>query len=82
MEADAVILIDVDESLWNEPTLPFQPDSGLLFYTGASRAKYELRIAAQMDENGCARVLEALGVEGRRKPVARLAKQLNAVEAR
>lgn len=82
LEADAVILIDVDESLWEEPALPFQPDPGLLFYTGASRAKYELRIAAQMDDDGCSRVLEALGVEGRRKPVARLAKQLNAVEAR
>ena len=82
MEADAVVLIDVDETLWDEPALPFQPDPGLLFYTGASRAKYELRIAAQMDEDACARVLGVLGVEGRRKPVARLAKQLNAVEAK
>lgn len=82
LEADAVVLIDVDETLWDEPALPFQPDPGLLFYTGASRAKYELRIAAQMEDDACVRVLEALGVEGRRKPVARLAKQLNAVEAK
>lgn len=82
LEADAVVLIDVDESLWDEPELPFQPDPGLLFYTGASRAKYELRIAAHMDEDACVRVLEALGVEGRRKPVARFIKQLNAVEAK
>lgn len=82
LEADAVVLIDVDESLWDEPELPFQPDPGLLFYTGASRAKYELRIAARMDEDACVRVLEALGVEGRRKPVARFIKQLNAVEAK
>lgn len=82
LEADAVILIDVDETLWEEPVLPYQPDPGLLFYTGASRAKFELRIVCEMDEAGCVRVLEALGVEGRRKPIARLAKQLNAVEAR
>ncbi len=79
LEADAVILVDVDPSLWDEPIMPYQPDPGLLFYTGASRAKFELRIACEMDEAGCARVLEALGVEGRRKPIARLAKQLNAV---
>lgn len=82
LEAEAVILIDVDESLWDEPSLPYQPDPGLLFYTGASRAKFELRIAAELDETGCARVLDALGVDARRKPIARLAKHLNAVEAR
>lgn len=81
LEAEAVILIDVDPTLWEEPALPYMPAPGLLFYTGASRAKFELRIACEMDEAGCESVLEALGVEGRRKPIARLAKELNAVEA-
>ena len=80
LEAEAVILIDVDPTLWEEPALPYMPAPGLLFYTGASRAKFELRIACEMDEAGCESVLEALGVEGRRKLIARLAKELNAVE--
>lgn len=79
LEADAVILVDVDEDGWAEDLSdPFRPSSGVLFYTGATRARHELRIVCDMDEAGCDGVLAALGVEGRRKPFRLLAKRLNA----
>lgn len=79
LEADAVILVDVDSNLWNEPRHKYDPGPGLIFYTGASRAKYELRIVCNMNETECQDVLRALGATGTRKPVSKLAKQLNAV---
>lgn len=80
LEADAVVLVDVDASVWKIPSNPYDPDPGLIFYTGASRAKYELRIACSMGEQDCEFVLERLGVQGKRKPISRLAKRLNAVD--
>ena len=79
LEADAVILVDVDESIWKSPRTLYDPDPGLVFYTGASRARYELRIACSMGEEESLSVLDALGVEGKRKPISKLAKRLNAV---
>lgn len=79
LEADAVILVDVDESVWEPPTRAYDPEPGLVFYTGASRAKHELRIVCDMGEKGCLATLALLGVDGKRKPVSRLAKQLGAV---
>lgn len=81
LEADAVVLVDVDETLWRAPQHAYDPHPGLMFYTGASRAKHELRIACSMGEAGCVEVLKALGIEGERKPFARLAKRLSAVVA-
>ena len=79
LEADAVILVDVDESIWESPTRAYDPEPGLVFYTGASRAKHELRIVCDMGERGCLATLALLGIDGKRKPVSRLAKQLGAV---
>lgn len=79
LEADAVILVDVDEEVWAKALRDYDPAPGLLFYTGASRAKHELRIVCDMDEVGAIRVLEQLGIEGKRKPVSKLAKALNAI---
>lgn len=61
MEADAVVLVDVDETLWQEPKAGYDPKAGAIFYTGASRAKHELRIVACMDEAGCEDALRSLG---------------------
>lgn len=82
LEADAVILVDVDGEIWKEPRMAYQPDPGLLFYTGASRARYELRVVCSMDEAGCERVLELLGRPSTRKPASKLAKALGCLQAR
>lgn len=79
LESDAVILVDVDEDVWAKPTRDYQPDPGLMFYTGASRARHELRIVCDMNEKGCEKVLASLGVKAARKPVSKLAKQLRAI---
>ena len=75
LEADAVILVDVSSQIWagNEDR------SGLLFYTGASRAKQELRIVCDMGEDDFPDVLEAMGVRARRKPFAEFKKKVNAI---
>lgn len=79
LEADAVILVDVDEGAWRPPALAYDPDPGLVFYTGSSRAKHELRIVCDMGESGCLAALSLLGVTAKKKPISRLAKQLGAV---
>lgn len=68
MEADAVILIDVDESLWKQPERDYEPDPGIVFYTAASRAKHELRVVAEMNEESCRRALEYMGIPPTRRP--------------
>ena len=79
LEADAVILVDVDEGAWRQPVHAYDPDPGLVFYTGSSRAKHELRIVCDMGERGCLAALSLLGVTAKKKPISRLAKQLGAV---
>lgn len=49
LEADVVFLVDVDRSVWEQDTV-FQAPPGLLFYTGASRAKHQLYVAIEMSE--------------------------------
>lgn len=77
LEAQAVILIDVDECLWTDDG-EYDAGHGMLFYTGASRAKHELRILCNMNDSGCKVILEHLGIQGRNKPRKKLAKELNA----
>ena len=56
LEADAVILIDVDEDT-------FANNNVLLFYVGTSRARYRLDIITMIDNDGCTRILnERFGV--------------------
>ena len=81
LEAEAVILVDVDEEAWREPRYDFDPKPGLLFYTGASRAKYELRVVCDMDEEECQRLLVRLGGTGGKKPATKLSKRLACVNA-
>lgn len=82
LEADAVILLDVDETLWVDPEREYEPERGTIFYTGASRAKHELRIVGDMGEEGCRRLLENMGVEPTRRPERKLANELGATLTR
>lgn len=79
MEAAAVILVDVDQVLWEQPSMSYKPEPGTLFYTAASRARHELRIVCDMDEGACNRVLIAMGEKTNRRPAKKLANVLGAV---
>lgn len=76
LEADAVILVDVDKTT-------FTGNDGqnvLLYYVGTSRARLRLDVIAQLDDSDCLAVLEALGKVGKAKrPRRDLARALNAV---
>jgi len=78
LEADAVILIDVNEKVWLNSGKQYDGGEGMLFYTGASRAKHELRIVCDMDDDACGSVLEHLGVNVTRNRATKLAKALGA----
>ena len=81
LEADAVILVDINSDLWDDAELSGDYDSGdgLMFYTGASRAKHELRLVFDMSETESLAVLEKLGIQAQRKPLRSLARRLNAL---
>lgn len=79
MEAAAVILIDVDQTLWERPSVSYKPEPGTLFYTAASRARHELRIVCDMGEDACNHVLVAMGEKANRRPAKKLANVLGAV---
>lgn len=79
MEAAAVILIDVDRALWEQSSVSYKPEPGTLFYTAASRARHELRIVCDMDEDACNQVLVAMGEKKNRRPAKKLANVLGAV---
>ena len=76
LEADAIILVDVDE----ETFLGNTGQNVLLFYVGTSRAKLRLDIISTLDNNGASRVLESLGKTDKvKRPQRELARALNAV---
>lgn len=75
LEADAVILTDVDKDT-------FSTDLGRqLFYVGASRARFRLIIVANLSDDDCKKVLEAdFHVDRKiKRPKAELTSKLNAV---
>lgn len=74
LEADAVILVDVTRDVW-EPKGEYAPAEGTLYYTGASRAKFDLRVAFAMGESDCSAVVSELEAPARRRP------QLNVLRA-
>ena len=76
LEADAVILIDVDEDTF----LGNAGENVMLYYVGASRARLRLDIMTTMDDSACLRVLESLGKTGKiKRPQRELARALNAL---
>ena len=80
LEADAVILVDVQSEVW-EAKGRYAAGPGLLFYTGASRARICRCIVCDMDDEDGLLVLDKLGVSTRRSPKKRLAQELNAITA-
>ena len=78
MEAGAVVLIDVDQTLWESPSMSYEPEPGTLFYTAASRAKHELRIVCDMDTDACNKTLVLMGEKTNRRPDKKLANALGA----
>lgn len=74
LEADAVVLIDVDADTFNK-------DKVLLFYVGASRARIKLDIITTLDDDTCRTILEEqLNYTGKiKKPKRDLAKALKAI---
>ena len=78
LEAGAVILIDVDQTLWEPPLINYEPDPGTLFYTAASRAKHELRIVCNMDTDACNQTLVLMGERANKRPEKKLANVLGA----
>lgn len=80
LEADAVILVDVGVNTWADdgPGPSYATGGGLLYYTGASRARHELRVVCDLTDEECREVLEFMGSGAKRKPYQALAKALNA----
>lgn len=71
LEADVIILVDIDKRTFF--------DNKLLFYVGASRAKYELALYVMMSKDECNEVLEQLDIYNSKiHPKFKLAAYLNA----
>ena len=76
LEADAVILVDVEEDTF----LGNDGQNVLLYYVGTSRARLRLDILTTLDDDACLRVLESLGKTDRvKRPQRDLARALNAL---
>lgn len=73
LEADHVILVDVDETTFCEYPL--------LFYVGASRARLHLDIFLKMSDDGCEKVIKEVFGEQKikKKPKKQLTSLLNAI---
>ena len=80
LEADAVILIDITADLWaqHDGDSPYKAKPGLLFYTGASRAKHELRLVCDMNDDDFLEVIDAMNVASKKNPVKSFLRQINA----
>ena len=74
LEADAVILVDIDEET-------FEEENVLRFYVGASRARVRLEMVCAMDELECTKTLEEkLNYHKKiKKPMREFAYALNAL---
>ena len=58
LEADAVILVDVDETTFNPDKMYKDSDTIFLYYVGASRARLRLEILAQLSDEECTNILQ------------------------
>ena len=72
LEADAIILIDVSADT-------FDNYNKLMFYVGASRARFRLNVVCDMNEDDCVQALEELDIQGAKKPKKALAAALNSL---
>lgn len=78
LEADAIILVDVEPSVWGESSSENDAGHGAMFYAGASRAKFDLSIVCNMTKEDCRVVLSHLDKARNSKPEEKLAKVLKA----
>lgn len=69
LEADAIVLVDVNVDSLNQ--------NNLMFYVGASRARFYLSVVCCLSEDECNLALESLGIEPKKKPQKALAAALN-----
>lgn len=74
LEADAIILIDVDSDSFNSKNV-------LIYYVGTSRARLKLDVITQLSDNDCIDILvHNLGYTGKiKRPKKELASALNAI---
>ena len=72
LEADAVILIDVNKKILLD-------DAAKVFYVGASRARLKLDVIANLSADDCSAILEKYQINKKRNPQKRLATELNAL---
>lgn len=81
LEADGVILIDITPDLWiqYDNDSPYKAKPGLLFYTGASRAKHELRLVCDMESDDFLEAIEAMGIASKKNPTKSFLRQINAL---
>jgi superfamily I DNA/RNA helicase len=72
LEADAVLLIDIDENTFNS-------DEVFLFYAGASRARNLLYLIMNFSDDECAAVAKQIAGKASGKPRKDLASVLNSI---
>ena len=72
LEADAIILIDVEKSA-------FLDENNLMFYVGASRARFYLDIVCAMNESQCGQVMEKMTGSVPKRPMKAFASKLNSI---
>ncbi len=72
LEADAIIIIDVDETLYNE-------NDSRRFYVGTSRARFDLGIISTMNEDSCKELLEKHELRVGKNPYKSMAAALNSI---
>ena len=71
LEADTVILVDIDKDLMKE-------ELEQLLYVGSSRAKYKLNIIANLTEDECNTLIEKFGSRKNKNPYKAFATLFNA----
>lgn len=74
LEADAIIMVDIDETT-------FEEENVLRYYVGASRARVRLEMVSMMDDEACTSVLkEKMNYSKKiKKPIREFAYALNAL---
>ena len=71
LESDAIILIDIDETTFEND------ENKRLFYVGSSRAKLNLDLVVNGDESTIATIVDQLDLKPKSKPIAAIVKALD-----
>lgn len=71
LESDAIILIDIDETTFEND------ENKRLFYVGSSRAKLNLDLVVNGDESTIAIIVDQLNLKPKSKPIAAIVKALD-----